>query len=144
MVGRKGGPARDVEEFLAAVPNEARATLEKLRQTIKATVPNATETIGYGIPTFKHQGRPLVGFGATKKHCALYVMSPAVMEAHAAELEDYDTSKGTIRFPPGQPLPEALVRKIVARIAEIETGAPTRRDRGRRGRRWPQRVKSAA
>ncbi|MGH8946457.1 MAG: iron chaperone, partial [Acidimicrobiia bacterium] len=97
MVGRKGGPARDVEEFLAAVPNEARATLEKLRQTIKATVPNATETIGYGIPTFKHQGRPLVGFGATKKHCALYVMSPAVMEAHAAELEDYDTSKGTIR-----------------------------------------------
>jgi uncharacterized protein YdhG (YjbR/CyaY superfamily) len=120
---KKSGPARDVEEFLAAVPAEARATLEKLRKTIGAAVPNATETISYGIPTFNHQGRPLVGFGATKNHCALYVMSPAVMDAHAAELEKYDTSKGTIRFSAGQALPAALVRKIVAaRIAEIEKG----------------------
>jgi uncharacterized protein YdhG (YjbR/CyaY superfamily) len=120
---KKGGPARDVEQFLAAVPAEARATLEKLRKTIRAAVPNATETISYGIPTFKHQARPLVGFGATKNHCALYVMSPAVMDAHAAELEEYDTSKGTIRFSARQALPAAQVRKIVAaRIAEIETG----------------------
>jgi uncharacterized protein YdhG (YjbR/CyaY superfamily) len=123
---KKRGPARDVEQFLAAVPAEARATLEKLRKTIGAAVPNATETISHGIPTFKHQGRPLVGFGATKNHCALYVISPAVMDAHAAELEEHDTSKRTIRFPASQPLPEALVRKIVAaRIAEIEKGRST-------------------
>lgn len=117
------GPAADVEAFLAAVPEEARVTLEKLRSTIRAAVPKATEAISYGVPAFKHQGRPLISYGATKTHCALYVMSPKVMRAHAAELAKYDTGKGTIRFPAGKPLPEALVRKLVkARIAEIETG----------------------
>jgi uncharacterized protein YdhG (YjbR/CyaY superfamily) len=115
-------PASDVGEFLAAVPEEAQATLEGLRTTIRAAVPKATEAISYGVPTFKHQGRPLVGYGATKSHCAFYVMSPEVMRAHAAELEKYDTGKGTIRFPASKPLPAALVRKLIkARIAEIET-----------------------
>lgn len=117
------GPAADVEAFLAAVPEEARVTLEKLRRTIRATVPKATEAISYGVPAFKHQGRPLISYGATKTHCALYVMSPEVMRAHAVELAKYDTGKGTIRFSAGKPLPAALVRKLVkARIAEIETG----------------------
>lgn len=111
----------DVEDYLAAVPEEARATLEVLRRTIKAVVPEATETISYGVPMFKHQGRPLVSFGATKNHCAFYVMSPSVMEAHEDELKPYDTSKGTIRFPAGKPLPATLVKKIVkARIEEID------------------------
>jgi uncharacterized protein YdhG (YjbR/CyaY superfamily) len=114
-------PAGDVDEFLAAVPNEARAALEKVRGHIRAAAPGATESISYGIPTFKLEGRPLVGTGATKNHCALYVMSPEVMEAHAAELEGYDTSKGTVRFPAENPLPAALVKKLVkARIAENE------------------------
>jgi uncharacterized protein YdhG (YjbR/CyaY superfamily) len=72
----QGASAQDVEDFLAAVPEDARITLEKLRKTIRAVAPEATETISYGIPTFKHQGRPLVGFGATPNHCALYVMRP--------------------------------------------------------------------
>lgn len=120
---KKSGRARDVDVFLAAVPEEARGTLEKLRKTIRAAAPKATEAISYGVPTFKHQGRPLVGFGATKNHCAFYVMSPEVMRIYAADLEEYDTGKGTIRFPASKPLPAALVKKLVkARIAEIETG----------------------
>ncbi|MGH2555400.1 MAG: iron chaperone [Actinomycetota bacterium] len=112
-------PAREVDAYLATMPEEARPTLEKLRQTIKAAAPHATETISYGIAILKLQGRPLVGFGATKNHCAFYVMSPPVMEAHKDELKSYDTSKGTIRFPAGKPLPAALVKKLVkARIAE--------------------------
>jgi uncharacterized protein YdhG (YjbR/CyaY superfamily) len=92
-----------------------------LRKTIRATVPNATEAISYGVPTFKYRGRPLVSYGATKSHRAFHVMSPEVMRAHAAELQRYDTGKGTIRFPASKPLPAALVRKLVkARIAEIE------------------------
>jgi len=65
----------------------------------------------------------LVGFGATAKHCAFYLMSSSTVEAHKKdELKDYDTSKGTIRFQPAKPLPAALVRKLVkARIAENET-----------------------
>lgn len=119
---KKSPSAKDVDAFLAAVSEETRATLEILRKTIKVAAPKATETISYGVPTFKHQGRSLVSFGAGKNHCALYVMSPEVMSAHAAELEKYDTGKGSIRFPASKPLPAALVRKLVkARITEIET-----------------------
>jgi len=120
---RGEAPARDVDDYLATVPDEARATLEKLRKTIRAAAPKATEAISYGVPTFKHQGRPLVGIGATKSHCAIYVMSPNVIRAHAAELEEYDTGKGSVRFPASKPLPAALVRRLVkARIAENEKG----------------------
>jgi uncharacterized protein YdhG (YjbR/CyaY superfamily) len=133
---KRGGQksARDVDAFLATVPEEARATLEKLRETIRAAVPEATEAISYGVPAFKHQGRPLVAFGATKNHCAFYLMSPAVMDAHAAELGEYDTSKGTIRFPHDKPLPSALVTKLVkARIVENEARGSGYGGKARRG-----------
>ena len=77
------------------------------------------EGIGYGVPAFKYRGRPLVSFGAAKSHCAFYVQSPAVMDAHKDDLAGYDTSKGTIRFVPDTPLPDELVTKLVrARMAE--------------------------
>ena len=120
--------APDVDSSLAALPAEVRATLEKLRQTIKAAVPDAVESIGYGVPAFKYKGRPLVSFGAGKNHCAFYVQSPAVMEAFATELKGYDTSKGTVRFAADQPLPDELVRKLVrARIEENEGRTASRR-----------------
>lgn len=111
---------RDIDDYLARVPDEARATLEKLRKVIRAAAPRATETISYQIPTFKHHG-PLVAFAAFPNHCGFYVMSPAVMKAHKDELEPYDTATATIRFPIGESLPTALVKKLVkARIAENE------------------------
>ena len=120
--------SRTVEDFLATAPPDARAALESLRDTIRSVAPGATEGISYGIAAFKHDGRPLVGFGATKNHCALYVMSPEVMRAHAEELEKYDTSKGTIRFAARKPLPKTLVKKLVkARIAELEAAGRSRR-----------------
>jgi uncharacterized protein YdhG (YjbR/CyaY superfamily) len=115
--------ASDVDNYLAAVPEKARETLSKLRNTIRSIVPNATEGISYQVPTFKYQGS-LVAYAALPKHCSFFVMSPAVMEAHKDELKSYDTSKGTIRFPADKPLPESLVKKIVkARIAENEARA---------------------
>jgi hypothetical protein len=65
------GPS-SVEHYLSQLPEEARATLEKLRKTIKAAAPNTTETISYQMPTFKYQGRALVGFAAFKNHCSLF------------------------------------------------------------------------
>lgn len=107
------------------MPADARATLEELRRTIKAMAPDAVESISYGVPTFKYQGRPLAYFGAAKNHRALYGMSA---DAHQDELAAYDTSKGTIRFPPGEPLPEALLKSLVSeRIAEIEAAAARKR-----------------
>jgi len=87
---------------------------------IRAAAPKAEEAITYHIPTFKYKGS-LVGFGATKKHCAFYVMSNSALKSFKEELRDYDTSTGTIRFPHDQPLPAALVKKIVKeRIIENE------------------------
>jgi uncharacterized protein YdhG (YjbR/CyaY superfamily) len=107
------------DAYLAALSEEQRAALGKLRKTIRAAAPKAEEGISYGLAAFRLEGRPLVGLGASAKHCALYLMSGSTVADHAAELKGYDTSKGTIRFPANQPLPAALVRKLVkARIAE--------------------------
>jgi len=109
-----------IDAYLAAVGDpKKRAALEKLRRTIKAAAPKAEECISYGLPAFRLYGKPLVAFGAAAGHCAFYPMSAATIAAHAADLKGYETSKGTIRFPPETPLPAPLVRKLVrARIAE--------------------------
>jgi uncharacterized protein YdhG (YjbR/CyaY superfamily) len=108
-----------IDEYLAAVTDDQRAALEKLRKTIRAAAPKAEECISYQLAAFRLNGRPLVAFGATTNHCAFYPMSSSTVEAHKDELKDYDTSKGAIRFQADKPLPVALVRKLVkARIAE--------------------------
>jgi uncharacterized protein YdhG (YjbR/CyaY superfamily) len=112
----------EVDDYLAAVPDEARPALEKLRKTIRSAAPEATEGFSYGIPAFKLGGRSLVAYAALKHHCSFFPMSPAVIEAHKKELANYELSKGTIRFQADKPLPAALVKKLVkARIAESET-----------------------
>jgi uncharacterized protein YdhG (YjbR/CyaY superfamily) len=108
-----------VDDYLAALPKEKRATLEKLRKTIKSAAPKATEGISYQMPMYKHYGM-LVGFAAFKDHCSFFPGAKAIA-THKNELKAYGTSKGTIRFPVGKPLPAALVRKLVKeRIAENE------------------------
>ena len=118
----KGSVApKNVDEYLAGVPEPARSTLNKVRAAIRSAVPpEATEAISYRMPTFKYKG-PLLGFAAFANHCGLYPMSPPVMEAFKNELKGFHTSKGTIRFPVDKPLPAALVKKLVkARIAQNE------------------------
>ncbi|HEX4641361.1 MAG TPA: DUF1801 domain-containing protein [Chthoniobacterales bacterium] len=105
------------DRYLAALSDDKRAALENLRQQIKAAAPKAEECMSYGIPGFRLNGRWLVGYGAAKKHCAFYPSS--IVQRFKKELKNYDTSKGTIRFSADEPLPNALVRKIVkARIAQ--------------------------
>jgi uncharacterized protein YdhG (YjbR/CyaY superfamily) len=112
------GKPRTIDEYLAAVSADKRSALESLRKTIRAAAPAAEECISYGVAAFRLNGM-LVGFGATGKHCAFYLMSATTVDAHKEELAGYDTSKGTIRFQPDRPLPASLVRKLVkARIAE--------------------------
>jgi uncharacterized protein YdhG (YjbR/CyaY superfamily) len=107
-----------IDDYLAALTEDKRAALEKLRKTIRAAAPKAEECISYQMAAYRYNGM-LVGFGATSKHCAFYLMSASTVEAHKNELKEYDTSKGTIRFQPDHPLPAALVRKLVkARVAE--------------------------
>jgi len=109
---------KTIDEYLAALSEDKRAALEKLRKTIRAAAPKAEECISYQLAAFRQNGM-LVAFGATANHCAFYLMSSSTVEAHKDELKEYDTSKGTIRFQADKPLPAALVRKLVkARIAE--------------------------
>ena len=109
--------ATTIDEYLAPLPADKRAALQWLRRQIKAAAPGAEECISYGIPGFRLDGKLLVHFGAATKHCAFY--AGTVIEDYSRELAAYDTSKGTIRFPPDDPLPAALVRKLVkAQIAK--------------------------
>jgi uncharacterized protein YdhG (YjbR/CyaY superfamily) len=109
----------DFDEYLARVPDEARATLEKIRKTIRTIAPMATEVISYQMPMFKIHGRGLVAFAAFKNHCSLFPMSYTVIKANEDELKNHYISKGTIRFTVDKPLSAALVKKIVkARVEE--------------------------
>lgn len=118
MAAKAKKVVRTIDEYLAALNEEQRTALEKLRKTIRAAAPRAEECISYGLPAFRLNGL-LVAFGARPNHCAFYPMSASTISDHKDLLEDYETSKGTIRFQPEKPLPAALVRKLVrARIAE--------------------------
>ena len=109
-----------VAAYLKAVPPAPRAALQKLRKTIKAVAPEATELISYGIPAFKHHGM-LVYYAAFKDHCSLFGVGADLMRTHQKALAPYKMSKGTIQFTVDKPLPVALVRKLVkARVAQNE------------------------
>lgn len=109
-----------VDAYLASLPDDKRAALERLRKTIRSAAPMATEKISYGMPAFHHRGN-LVYYAAFKDHCSLFPASKKVLADHAEELAGYETTKGTIHFTVDDPLPVALVKKIVKeRVAENE------------------------
>ena len=112
---------KDVDEYLAGVPEPARSTLNKMRATIRSAVPaEATEVISYRMPAFRHNG-VLVWFAAFSDHCSLFPTA-AIIEKFKNELKPFSTSKGTIQFPTNKPLPTALIKKLVkARVAQNES-----------------------
>jgi uncharacterized protein YdhG (YjbR/CyaY superfamily) len=112
---------KNVDEYLAGIPEPARSTFNKMRAAIRSAVPpQAIEVISYRIPAFKDK-TVLVWFAAFSKHCSLFPTA-AVIEAFKDELKGFSTSKGTIHFPTDKPLPTALVKKLVkARVAHTES-----------------------
>jgi len=108
------------EKYLATLNADQRAALQKVWKTIQTILPEAEEGVSYGMPAFLVNGKAVAALYASKQHCSYFPMSGHVVAALAKELKNYDTSKGTIRFPPGKPLPAMLVKKLVkARLAEI-------------------------
>jgi uncharacterized protein YdhG (YjbR/CyaY superfamily) len=115
---KKSTRSKSVEDYLAKVPEPARSTLNKVRAAIRSVVPTeTTEVISYGIPAFKHK-KVLVWYAAFSDHCSFFPTG-SIIERFKAELQKYRLSRGTIQFPIDQPLPAALVKKMVkARLAE--------------------------
>ena len=105
-----------VDEYIAAQSAEAKPRLQELRAIIRAALPEATELISYGMPTYKFPNGS-VYFAAAKRHCALY---GSAMDSFAEELRTYGTSKGTVRFPFDEPIPAELVRKLVTTKADAQ------------------------
>ena len=115
-----------VEEYLASVSPEFRPLLRSVRKTIRAAAPKATESISYGIPTYKQDGQRVIYFSAAAKHCAIHLV-------HKVHLDEalrlgFGIGRGSIRFTPDHPVPARLVTRIVkARLAEIRSTAKAHR-----------------
>ena len=112
---------KTVDDYIAGAPKDKQPTLKKLRQTIQAAAPKATESVSYGIVGYKLKRKPVAYFGYWKAHYSLYGLGNRVLKANAEDLKDYLMSKGTIRLPANKPLPYRLITRMVkARVAEID------------------------
>ena len=116
-------PDPRIDAYLATLPAEQGKALQRLREQVARIVPDAVETISYGMPAFKLRGRFLVSFAGWKGHCSIYPLTDLFLEAHADALEGFERTRGSVHFTPEAPLPEALVSDLVrARVADIEAG----------------------
>ena len=108
-----------VDAYLADLPAVRREELERLRATIRAAAPDATESIAYQMPAFRMGKRFLVSYAAFQRHTSLFPASAAVVDALGEAIRPFLHGKGTIRFPADRPIPLDLVTRIVTiRLAE--------------------------
>jgi uncharacterized protein YdhG (YjbR/CyaY superfamily) len=120
---------RGIDEYLDALDQQKRATLQALRQTILEIIPNAEECISYGTPAFRLDGKVIAGFAAFKHHLSYLPHSGSVFRSLSDELSGYQSTPGSLHFPIDRPLSKALVRKLIAaRLNEVRLGAS---DKGR-------------
>jgi uncharacterized protein YdhG (YjbR/CyaY superfamily) len=103
--------ANNIDEYIAGFPKDVQKQLEEIRATIRKAAPDAEEGISYAIPTFKLSGN-LVHFAAFKNHIGFYPAASGI-QAFKKELSGYEGGKGTVKFPLDEPLPLALIAKIV-------------------------------
>jgi uncharacterized protein YdhG (YjbR/CyaY superfamily) len=112
-----------VDAYLATLPADQRDALQRLRAQVGRLVPDAVETISYGMPAFKLDGRFLVSFAGWKAHCSIYPLTGTFLAAHENELKGFERTKGSLHFTRATPVPEALVEDLVrARVADLERG----------------------
>ncbi|GAA4065777.1 iron chaperone [Agromyces indicus] len=118
----------EVDEYVAGLDEPARSAIAAVYRVARATVPDAVEGRGYGMPALRYRDAALLSVMQAKAHLGLYPFSPAVIAALADELAGFDTAKGTIRFTPQHPLPDDLVERLVSlRRDEIDASAGGRR-----------------
>jgi len=110
-----------IDAYLAQRPADQREALRTLRTQISRLLPDAEESISYGIPTFKLGGRAVVWYAGWKSHCTIYPLTDSFLAAHEDELTGFGRTKGSLHFTPDAPLPERIVGGLVrARLADLE------------------------
>jgi uncharacterized protein YdhG (YjbR/CyaY superfamily) len=102
-----------VDAYLAGLPADQHDLLDHVRAVIARTVPDAEETISYGMPAFRRDGRFFVSYAGWKRHCSIYPLTDEFLASHRAELEGYRRTKGSIHFTPERPLPDGLLEELV-------------------------------
>ena len=108
-----------IDDYFEKIDEPQKSELERIRQIVHRTVPDAVEVISYGMPVFKYQNKYLVGFNSLKDHMSIFPTSGPI-EALKDKLQDYSLSRGTIRYSVEKPLPETLVQEILRlRVADI-------------------------
>jgi uncharacterized protein YdhG (YjbR/CyaY superfamily) len=113
--------ASEIDEYLRAVDEPKRATLQALRRTILEIVPDAEQVISYRVPAFRVHGKVVAGFAAFKDHLSYLPFSGSVLGQLANELHGYTTTKSALHFRVDRPLPRKLVKKLIAvRLDEID------------------------
>ena len=109
------------DDYLATVPDPQRAELERIRQLVRRTVPEAEEATSYGMPAFKYKKRPLLGFRVSQNHLSVFPFSPEAIDSARGSLAEFALSKGTVRFTPEKPIPESALEQLLRhRLREIE------------------------
>ncbi len=109
-----------VDEYIAAQPENVRPALRRLREIVRSAVPQADESIAYGMPTYKLQGKVVTHFAVWRDHYALYAMNERVQETFKDELARYNVNRGTVRFSLREPLPEQLIERLVHFRASLD------------------------
>ena len=109
-----------IDEYLAAITLDQVREYERIRQIVHKLVPDTTETMAYGVPTFTYKGKNLLHFGAFKNHMSIFP-GPHAIEELQEELGDYKISRGTIQFTDDKLMPEALIVKLLTiGLADID------------------------
>ena len=112
--------AAEVDEYLRAVDEPKRTALRTLRATILEIVPDAEQGISYDVPAFRVDGKVVAGFAAFKNHVSYLPFSGSVLSMLGDELDGYEMTKSSLHFAVDEPLPKALVEKLISlRLAEI-------------------------
>ena len=113
--------AEDVDDYLAKVDEPKRTTLETVRRSILAVIPEAEECLAYGVPAFKVHGKTVAGLAASKSHLSYLPHSGSVLGELTDDLSAYTRTKGALQFAVDEPLPAGLVRSLIsARLRELE------------------------
>jgi len=115
---------RGIDEYLAALDEPKRTTLQKLRHIIRGIIPDAEECISYGMPAFRLEGKVIAGFAAFKNHLAYLPHSGSLFGELSDDVAGYESTPGSLHFSIDKPLPPALVKKlIVTRLKEVRSRA---------------------